>query len=568
MNSFNFFKVVVLLFLSSILCSCGNLLSDEELQTRYKKAIDVQDWFSAKLLIDEYIVRNPDEIELYFSRAKIATNVSPLDVDGIIADLSKYIAVNSGDALAIMFRFQAYLHASQYDKALEDINTVIALKGKSPFLLSWKGNCAFLAKKFDIAAKVYEQRTRMQGSYDDIRNNYYYMIFSKHLGGNKEGAAWDCAFLENRGFEEDNKLMKQLLDDNIQHEVLANFKLPKFTIEQLENTLNNNCPELDIFPDGRYMYPEIMNMLAREERTTDLKPLLAKRHEVFVLNLTGNKYKTLPKELFQFKNLQALDLSECQFTDIEKTIEELSQMPNLIILQLGRCGIKELPENIRLLSNLVILDLNWNRLKTLPESIGELTNLKLLSLQTNLKLEELPKSIGNLQCLQFLNVSQTRLTSLPEELAYCSQLINLSANRSRLKTLPENIGNLINLQQLSLMYNKLEELPASIGNLESLAALSLDVNKLTYLPKTLGNLDSLGRIDLTGNNFQTFPKELMSLKNVYSIWIHRNQFPEIPLEVAKMPSLQRILVDNKVITQKNIDALKAIKPELYVIPQK
>ena len=567
MNLFKNFKVVFLVVISSILCSCGNLLSDEELETRYEKAMDRKDWSSAKSLIDERIIRNPETIDLYFGRAWLATNVSPLDIDGIISDLSTYINKKPENAVAIMFRFQAYLQASNYEKALEDINTVISKKGRTPYVLSWKGNCAFLAKKFDVAAKVYEQRTRMQGSYEDIRNTYYYMIFSKYLAGNKEGAMWDCGFLKSRGFEEDDELMKQLIDGDIKYEALARFELPKLTINQLEEVLRINCPDLDLFPDKRYMRPGIMNELAREPRTTNLKELLPKRHEVYVLNLDGNNYKTLPKELVQFKNLQALDLSGSQFTDLEKTIEDLSKMPNLIILQLNRCGIKELPANISLLSNLVILDVSGNRLKTLPASIGKLTNLKFLSLQTNLKLTELPKSIGNLQCLQVLDVSQTRLTSLPVELGYCLQLVSLSANRCRLKTLPETIGNLLNLKYLSVIYNKLEKLPQSIGNLESLTSIRLVENKLTGLPKTFVNLDNLGSADLEGNKFKTFPKELLALKSIYSIWIHRNEFTKIPLEVAKMETLQRILVNPKKISQKNIDALKAINSELYVIPQ-
>jgi len=567
MSKFKNFKVVFLVVISSILCSCGNLLSDEELETRYEKAIDIEDWESAKLLIDERIIRNPADIDLYFGRAWLSTNISPLAIDEIIADLSIYIDKKPEDAIAIMFRFQAYLQASKFEKALEDINTVIEKKGKNPYLLSWKGNCAFLAKKFDIAAKVYEQRTLMQGSYEDIRNNYYYMIFSKYLAGNKEGAMWDCGFLKSRGFEEDNALMKQLIDGDIQYETLAQFDFPKLSIQRLEEVIRNNCPELDLFPDKRYMRSEIMNILAREPQTKDLSQLLDKRLDVFVLNLRGNNYKTLPKELFQFKNLQALDLSGSQFTDLEKTIAQLSQMPNLMILQLNRCGIKALPENISLLSNLVILDVYGNRLKTLPETIGALKKLKLLSLGMNLKLTALPKSIGNLQCLQVLDVSQTRLTTLPEELGYCSELISLSANRCRLKTLPESLGNLVNLKHLSLANNKIEKLPQSTGNMEELTYLFLSVNNLPGLPKTFKNLNNLGRVSLDQNSFKTFPKELITLKNVFSIIVHDNAIPEIPLAIAKMPSLERIIIDPKMITQKNIDDLKAIKPELYVIPQ-
>ncbi|MCH2192892.1 hypothetical protein [Kordia sp.] len=559
------FRVFIIGLMSILVFSCG--LSDEEVKERLKKALEAKKWKASKQLFDEYIKRTPEDTEAYFSRARIATNVDPLDLEGIIADLNTYLEKKPESSVAKMFRFQAYLHIAEFEKALEDIETIIKKHGKNSFLLSWKGNAAFLAKKFDIAAKVYEQRTRMSGTYDDVRNNYYYMVFSKHFGGNKEGAIWDTAFLEDRGFKQDSLLMKALINDEIKYDEIANFELPKFTIIELENMLKNNCHEFDLFPDKTYRSVEILNDIAREPNVRDLEALLPKKEEVYVLNLSNNNYEELPKTLFAFKNLQILNLSFNQFTNLEKTIEELSQLPNLKVLLLNRCGIKELPGNIKLLDQLLMLDMYGNRFEKLPEAIGELRNLKYLGLENNLKLTSLPKSIGNLQCLQVLDISQTKLTSLPVEVAYCSQLIMLSANRSRINTLPENFGDLINLRNLSLYGNKIEKLPQSFGDLEVLKYLNVSANRLKDLPGSFKKLDSLGRVSLDGNDFTVFPTELESLKSVFSIIVHDTPIKNIPYAMAKKPSLERILVNPKYITQKNIDSLKAINPTLYVIPQ-
>ncbi|MFK7748583.1 MAG: hypothetical protein AB8B65_09340 [Kordia sp.] len=564
----HFFRTLLVGFLSILLFSCGNLLSDEEVQERYQKAVGAKNWKAAKDLIDEYLKRKPDDIPAYFTRARIASNVAPLDVKGIIADLNTYIDKTTENSAATMFRFQAYLHAGEFENALKDIETIIQRHGRNPFLLSWKANCAFLAQKFDLAAKIYEQRTKMPGTYEEVRNNYYYMIFSKHLGSNKEGAMWDTAFLDNRGFEQDTLLLKALMSDEIKFEELASFELPKLTIEELESIIKNDCDEFDLFPDKDYRRAEIMNEIAREPRTEDLEALLPKKEEVYILNLAANGYKELPKTLLKFKNVQILNLSANKFTDIEKTIENLSQLPNLRILILNSCGIKKLPENIQLLDQLLILSLYRNGFKKLPESIGELRNLKMLDVGNNRKLTTLPKSIQKLQCLQILKISQIKLTHLPAEVALCSQLVILEANRSHIKTLPENIGDLINLRNLSIHNNNLEKLPQSFGNLEVLQHLTLGSNRLKGLPKSFKNLDNLARISLDGNRFETFPKELESLKSVYSIIVHDTPIKSIPYSIADNPTLDRIIVNPRYISQKNIDSLKAINPKLYVIPQK
>ncbi|WP_298513403.1 hypothetical protein [uncultured Kordia sp.] len=560
------FRTFTIGFLSILLFSCG--LSDEEVLERFQKATKSKNWKAAKDLIDEYLERKPNEdIEAYFSRARIATNIEPLDLEEIIADLNTYIENFPENSVAIMYRFQAYLYAAEFEKAMEDIETVIQRHGKNPFLLSWKANTAFLDKKFDIAAKIYEQLTKMPGTYEEIRNNYYYMVFSKHFGSNKEGAMWDTAFLQDRGFEQDSLLMKALIDDKIIFEEVANFHLPKLTIPELEKAIKNDCHELDLFPFKEYRRAELMNKIALEERTKDLEALLENRDEVYTLNLSYNGYKELPKTLLAFKNLQILNLSLNQFTDLEKTIEDISQLPNLKVLLLNECGIKELPENIKLLDQLLVLNMYGNRFEKLPEAIGELRNLKLLGLENNRKLSSLPKSIGNLKCLQVLDVSQTKLTSLPVEVAYCSQLVMLSANRCRIKTLPENFGDLINLRNLSLYGNKIEKLPQSFGGLEILRYLTLTGNRLKGLPKSFKKLDSLGRVSLDGNPIEVFPKELDSLKSVYSIVIHNTPIKNIPYSIANKEGLERILVNPKYISQKNIDSLKTINPSLYVIPQ-
>ncbi len=558
-------KLFFALVFNCLFFGCSSFLSDEELKERYDKAIGNKNWSAVIPLLDEVIARHPKQKENYYTRAIAKSNVNPKQTQGVIEDLSVYIDFAPEDYKARYIRFQAYSILNQFDLALVDINKIIEVKGKNAFLLSWKGNCAFAAKKFKVAEKSYEERLRLQGSYEDLKNNYYYLIASKYFDGNKEGALWDCAFLENRGFKNDEKLFKLISEDKLVFEEFANFDVPQITIKQLEELLNNFCTDLDIFQSEVYFRANIANQFFRVPHTKNIEELLPKKEEVYSLNISNNNLKTLPEELSQFINLQFLNISGNKFKDKEKLVENLSKLPNLRFLFANKCYLKALPDNFDLLNNLEVLEIEANGLTELNEKIGELKKLKYISVRSNGRLTNLPKSIGQLRCLQYLNVSGGGMSKLRNELADCSELVSIVANASKIKTLPENIGNLINLKHLNLSYNKIENIPASIGNLTELEHLGIGSNEITQLPKEISNLKKLNFLGLPFNRFKEFPKEVLELDAVHNLWVHNNSFKTIPKEVGNMESLTHLLVDHQVITDNNIKAIKEVNPELRVI---
>ncbi len=557
-------RYVGVIILAVLLVTCSSSLSDEELKTRYNKALDSKNWQAIIELLDEIIKREPDVKDYYYSRAIAKSNINPKDVKGVVEDLTIYISYEPNSYEARYIRFQAYSVLKQYEKALEDIDKIIELKGKTAFLLAWKGNCAFAAKKFDIAEQSYEERLRLTGTAEDLKNTYYYWVFSKYFGGNKEGALWDVAFLEDRGLEANNELMKRIVDDSLVFEELANFQLPQMTLEQLEEILNNFCSTLNLFEDETYFRVELLNRFARLEKTEDLATLLDRKDEVYALNLSYSNFTELPKELSQFINLQALNIAGNKFKDKEKLFEDLSKLPNLKILEAYRCNLRALPDNIKLLQNVEILDIGTNGLRELNENIGELTKLKYLSVRSNSYLKDLPQSIGKLRCLQFLNVSGSGMTRLRDELSNCSELVSIVANACKIKTIPVQIGSLINLKYINLGYNKIETIPESIGKLTELKNLSLGSNEISELPKEFSNLKNLGSVSLEFNRFKQFPKEVLSLDNLYSLWIHNSNFEIIPPEVGKMKALKTMLVDHQLITDDNIEAINRLNPDLNI----
>ena len=126
-----------------------------------------------------------------------------------------------------------------------------------------------------------------------------------------------------------------------------------------------------------------------------LEEALKNPDAVIRLNLKGKKLKTVPKEVFLFKNLQELNLKKTK--------------------------IDILPKEIGDLKNLQILDVSKNDLVTLPHEIGQLTNLKILKASEN-ELEYLPVEIGKLVELRFLDVWSNNLSGLPDEIADLKKL--------------------------------------------------------------------------------------------------------------------------------------------------
>lgn len=301
------------------------------------------------------------------------------------------------------------------------------------------------------------------------------------------------------------------------------------------------------------------------ENTTNFDSLLEKKESVKKLKVVSQNLKKLPQDLFLFENLEALDISDNPFSDLEELMVDLSRFPKLELLAMSHCGIEKLPDNISLLNNLIGLSIDQNiEMIEVNENLGNLHKLKYLSFRRNKKLKDLPSSIGNLKCLEQIIMSGAGFTRIREELSSCLNLVNITANASKIRTIPENIGNLKHLKVLNLAYNQIESLPQSIGELGELDDLSLGWNELTDLPQSLSNLVDLYSISLELNRFKFVPEEILKLKGLRYLDLHNNNFIIIPLEVANLPNLKRVFVDHELISDQNIDSLKKRNPDLTV----
>jgi hypothetical protein len=128
-----------------------------------------------------------------------------------------------------------------------------------------------------------------------------------------------------------------------------------------------------------------------------------------LLDLSGNKLSSLPKEFAKFKRLKIVFFSDNLFTEFP---EVLSKCPQLEMIGFKANQIKTIPENA-IPINCKWLILTNNRIEKLPDSIGKCLRLQKVMLAGNL-LSSLPETMGNCKNIELLRISVNKLNSLPD----------------------------------------------------------------------------------------------------------------------------------------------------------
>ena len=186
-------------------------------------------------------------------------------------------------------------------------------------------------------------------------------------------------------------------------------------------------------------------------------------------------------------------------------------------LDLGKCGLTSIPEEVFelvWLEELLLCDQHWNFERT---KIFESNNKG-----GENKISKLPKEIGQLKKLTYLNLSYGQLLELPREIGQLKGLISLNLNSNQLQSLPTEIGQLKSLSSLVLSSNQLQSLPAEIGQLKGLSNLNISSNPTLKDYSILLKLDGLSSLDLSSNQLQSLPTEIGQLKGLSNLNINSN----------------------------------------------
>lgn len=203
------------------------------------------------------------------------------------------------------------------------------------------------------------------------------------------------------------------------------------------------------------------------------------------LDLHANRLRSLPASFKYLKDLINLDLSSNRFAHLPDAIGNLTALKKLSV-QLNE--LEELPYTIGSCLSLVELRLDFNQLKALPHAISKLHYLEILTLHYN-RIKALP-SMGNLLHLKELDVSFNELESIPESLCCAVSLrkLNVGKNFADLRALPKSIGKLEMLEELDISDCQIFVLPDSFRFLANLKVFHADQTPLELPPSDTAKL--------------------------------------------------------------------------------
>ena len=148
---------------------------------------------------------------------------------------------------------------------------------------------------------------------------------------------------------------------------------------------------LFLFPDS---FGQEFRMFTSLEEAATVHP-----DSVFRLDLSKNKLQTVPAEIYVFKNLRELNLSQNKFTSLPDEFF----LPNLQILNLEKNNIDTFSNSICQNTKLQYLYMGKNDVAVIPECIGNLTELVWFDIWFN-PIRELPMSMTNLKKLRHLDM--------------------------------------------------------------------------------------------------------------------------------------------------------------------
>lgn len=177
------------------------------------------------------------------------------------------------------------------------------------------------------------------------------------------------------------------------------------------------------------------------------------------LNLNLPAIEALPACFINFSLLVNIKLSNMGKVCFWPTITEMPQIEQLAI---NDCDLAEVPLALSQLTNLLRLDLSFNQITNLPDICGSFGRLRVLNITTNC-ISQLPPSFSMLTALQELSSSLNELTQVPD-LSNCTALQELSLKYNQIRSLPDYLTRLTQLTNVSLKNNPLqqEEIPEAL----------------------------------------------------------------------------------------------------------
>ncbi|XP_020527036.1 probable leucine-rich repeat receptor-like protein kinase At1g35710 [Amborella trichopoda] len=237
--------------------------------------------------------------------------------------------------------------------------------------------------------------------------------------------------------------------------------------------------------------------------------------------------------------------------DLEGTLNQLNffLLPHLTGLNLSMNYFLQgkIPKSIGSLSKLSFLDLGDNRFTgSVPEEIGNLIELRFISLSVNDLSGPIPYQLGNLQKVWHLDLGRNNLNSTDwSRFTGMESLTHLYLYSNALVDFPAFVSQCKNLVLLDLSENEVSGgIPIQmVSSLENLQVLNLSRNYFQGpIPAELQNLTRLQELQLYGNNLKgSLPPSIGNLFMLSTLSLYNNHFTgSLPPSIGNLSKLTQL----------------------------
>lgn len=219
-----------------------------------------------------------------------------------------------------------------------------------------------------------------------------------------------------------------------------------------------------------------------------------------------------------------------------RTIKMTSFSKLVTKIDLTNNKLKEIPRELFALQNLAYLFLSGNRISKIPSSIGK-SQIIFLAISGN-QLKRLPKRLP--PTLEYLLASDCNISEIPEIIYKLEDLQELDLSHNHISIVP----SLPTVKKLMLNDNELTEFPVDIPECEY---LDVSCNKIQQIPHE-NKTPMLKYLDLSSNQLIEFNSE-MKIENLRILKLQFNRISS-QLDLSNFPKLSQIDLSSTNVTFK------------------
>ncbi|MFA8298732.1 MAG: COR domain-containing protein [Hyphomicrobiales bacterium] len=231
-----------------------------------------------------------------------------------------------------------------------------------------------------------------------------------------------------------------------------------------------------------------------------------------------------------------------------KAIIEREKRERTGTLDLGNCGLTEIPKKIRSFTWITTLDISYNQIQRLENLPNSLKSLIIWNNQIQ-KLENLPNNLKDLiiwsnqiQKLENLPVSLNKLYINSNKIKKLENLPNSLKNLTIWNNQIQKLENLpISLKRLDIRSNKIQKLENLTFELSKLDISSNKIQKLENLP------NSITELNIRSNKIQKLENLLVPLKKLDISYNQVQKLENLPVSLISLS-----ISDNKIQKLENL----------------